>query len=62
LEVRTVSVQTEGNRTHVKISVRALAGQKPDGASLPAILGYTEKEGARAGVQTSIPIGDVLKP
>lgn len=54
-DVRTTSVKTDGNRTTITLSARPLAGSKPRTDALPAVLGYTAKEGERRGVKTDVP-------
>jgi thiol:disulfide interchange protein DsbD len=56
LDVRTVDAKTEGNQTRMSVGVRVLAGQKPKVERLPAVLGYTDKDGARRGVRTDIAV------
>ena len=64
LDVRTMDAKTEGNQTRMVVSVRVLAGQKPKADHLPAVLGYTVKDGVRRGVKTDIavPTADGKKP
>ena len=54
-DVRTTSAQDQGNKTTITVSVRPLAGRKARTDPLPAVLGYTAKEGERRGVKTDVP-------
>jgi DsbC/DsbD-like thiol-disulfide interchange protein len=56
LDVRTMDAKTEGNQTRMVVGVRVLAGQKPKAVHLPAVLGYTVKDGVRRGVKTDIAV------
>ena len=62
VEVRTVSVKPGDRANQVQVTVRArlLAGKKFAADALPSVLGYTEKEGHRRGVKTSIPVAEML--
>jgi DsbC/DsbD-like thiol-disulfide interchange protein len=64
LDVRTMDAKTDGNQTRIVIGVRVLAGQKPKADHLPSVLGYTDKDGTRRGVNTDIavPAADGKKP
>jgi DsbC/DsbD-like thiol-disulfide interchange protein len=56
LDVRTMDAKTEGSQTRMVVGVRVLAGQKAKADHLPAVLGYTDKNGTRRGVKTDIAV------